>query len=308
MSKLKAYSEPQLTQEHSGSNREEKKLTTVNDVVEMIIGNVNDLQHRFIVDEEFKDGTTKRLFRGEIEGLSKDTEWLGREVVSLGVDINEERETDWTHVIGVTVAGKIDRVRIFEKELGLIRSSVLRKLTTFCLERVPEYFFLAPASSSGKYHPPFSQGEGGLVRHTKAAVAWYVELMRMTDKEPEDAGIVACILHDSFKKGLEGQEGKHTVKNHAEIAADQFEIMVNDFFYQLYLPQNFGLSIDVELVPGLVKHVAGIVADIGGAIRYHMGRWTEPPIPKDYEPTELEKMVHLADYCASRKIGFDPFD
>lgn len=35
---------------------------------------------------------------------------------------------------------------------------------------VPMDFFTQPASSSGKYHPSYALGVGGLVRHTKAAM------------------------------------------------------------------------------------------------------------------------------------------
>lgn len=36
-----------------------------------------------------------------------------------------------------------------------------------------------PASTTGKYHPPFALGEGGLVRHTLAACCWAKDLLQL---------------------------------------------------------------------------------------------------------------------------------
>ena len=60
---------------------------------------------------------------------------------------------------------------VFEKELEKVGHLENRSATVAFLETVePEYFWYVPASSTGKYHPDFAQGEGGLIRHTKAAV------------------------------------------------------------------------------------------------------------------------------------------
>lgn len=54
-----------------------------------------------------------------------------------------------------------ERVAVFSAELQLIKNQDLRAFAEYCLARVPEYFFTIPASSTGKYHPPFSLGRGG---------------------------------------------------------------------------------------------------------------------------------------------------
>ena len=67
----------------------------------------------------------------------------------------------------------------FKNELELIKDEKLRAFTEFYLSnRVPSYFWEIGASASGKYHPPFSQGNGGLVRHTKAVVYFCDELIQ----------------------------------------------------------------------------------------------------------------------------------
>ena len=47
----------------------------------------------------------------------------------------------------------------------------------YLIDSLPDYFFEVAAASTGKYHPKYAQGEGGLVRHTKAAVKIAYELL-----------------------------------------------------------------------------------------------------------------------------------
>ena len=72
-------------------------------------------------------------------------------------------------------------IKHFERELNLIVNEDLRMaVKSYMEEATPDYFWTDGASSSGKYHPKFSQGDGGLVRHTKAVVMFAEELLRMS--------------------------------------------------------------------------------------------------------------------------------
>ena len=72
-------------------------------------------------------------------------------------------------------------IKLFEREINLIVDEDLRMaVKSYMEEAVPDYFWTDGASSSGKYHPQFAQGEGGLVRHTKAVVMFAEELLRMS--------------------------------------------------------------------------------------------------------------------------------
>ena len=65
----------------------------------------------------------------------------------------------------------MNKSKYFEREIALIKNEDYRKFIIDYLDNeCPSYFWEIGASSSGKYHPKFSQGEGGLVRHTKAVV------------------------------------------------------------------------------------------------------------------------------------------
>ena len=60
---------------------------------------------------------------------------------------------------------------VFDKEIPLVQNEKMSEFAKYYFsEFVPNYFWEIGASSSGKYHPTFSQGKGGLVRHTKAVV------------------------------------------------------------------------------------------------------------------------------------------
>lgn len=59
---------------------------------------------------------------------------------------------------------------VFNTELNYIKNDRIRSSMEVLISKIPDYFYKEAASSTGKYHPAFSQGEGGLLRHTKAAV------------------------------------------------------------------------------------------------------------------------------------------
>lgn len=66
----------------------------------------------------------------------------------------------------------------FTRELSFIKDSKIKDFTAFVLDDLPDYFRHIGASTSGKYHPSYTIGEGGLIRHTKAAVAVAQDLFR----------------------------------------------------------------------------------------------------------------------------------
>lgn len=169
---------------------------------------------------------------------------------------------------------------IFAKELGAIRNIKLRQaIAKFLNEKVPTYFYEVAASSTGKYHPWYSLGYGGLVRHTKAAVLIAVDLLSLEQNKhlPADEIIAALILHDTFKHGV--PDTGHTEFMHPCIASYYLGVF----------------SVDND-VPELE-----IVANL---IESHMGQWNTCKYSREVLPkpeTEAQKFVHMCDYLASRK-------
>ena len=186
----------------------------------------------------------------------------------------------------------MNKKEIFYDEINYIKDESLRKSLGELIELLPDYFFKEPAASTGKYHPSYAQGEGGLLRHTKAAVRIGYELLqdlsigkKYTDHE-KDLMLMALLLHDGFKKGL--VEEKYTRFDHPLIARK--------------------VVLDNASKVGLSSEDAKFISD---AIKTHMGDYTV-----DYNGNEvLEKphtkyqnFVHMCDFLASRKCLLVPFD
>ena len=186
----------------------------------------------------------------------------------------------------------MNKKEIFYDEINYIKDESLRKSLAELIELLPDYFFKEPAASTGKYHPSYAQGEGGLLRHTKAAVRIGYELLqdlsigkKYTNHE-KDLMLMALLSHDGFKKGL--VEERYTRFDHPLIAAK--------------------VVLDNASKVGLSSEDAKFISD---AIKTHMGDYTV-----DYSGNEvLEKphtryqnFVHMCDYLASRKCLLLPFD
>ena len=175
---------------------------------------------------------------------------------------------------------------VFKRELNYIKDKRIRESCQTILDMLPDYFYEIPASSTGKYHPSFSLGQGGLVRHVKVAVRLAKELLDnpcIGDKytqDEKDVMIMTLILHDGLKSGL--VYNKYTQANHPTLIKN-FVIENKD---------KIELN-DKEL--NLFAH----------AVEAHMGPWNKDydgnvilPVPK----TKYENFVHMCDYLSSKKF------
>lgn len=177
---------------------------------------------------------------------------------------------------------KEEKVDIFKTELSFIKDLKIKQFVEDSLNILPEYFFKISASSTGKHHPSYALGEGGLIRHTKAAVRIAVELFdtemfNYSDRQ-KDIIIASLILHDGCKLGLE--HNQYTVTEHPLIVAE-------------LLKKNNKV---------LDEYTLNVILN---NIKTHMGRWNQDyktkkevlPLPT----TGMQKFVHMCDYLASRK-------
>lgn len=169
----------------------------------------------------------------------------------------------------------------FASELSHISDETLRNLVRdYMNDEVPAYFWTIGASSSGKYHPCFSQGEGGLVRHTRAVVMFLDELMKMSTyaymkQEYKDYAYAAAIIHDTCKYGMGAEMDKSAYMEHDKNAAKLFEAYCMERGYRV---SEFLL----------------------GAVRSHMGQWAGDKEDRPF--TNIDRAVHMADYMASRNF------
>lgn len=177
---------------------------------------------------------------------------------------------------------------IFNDIIDGLKYDDIREYANKCLDIVPEYFYKVPASSSGKYHPAYALGEGGLVRHTLAVckiLKYILELECISDMligRQKDMTIVAGLLHDAFKCGTKYayEENPTTKFEHPLIAKREFSNV------------GHGILPDFQ-----INYITDIIAS-------HMGQWNKRDgidmrLPTPHTLPEI--LVHIADYLASRK-------
>lgn len=186
----------------------------------------------------------------------------------------------------------MERLEVLKDEINYIKDDRVKESLIYMINKLPDYFFTVEAASTGKYHPSYAQGEGGLLRHSKAAMRIGYELLSnpaIGDKYTgiqKDLMLMGLLLHDGLKLGF--PQEKYTRFDHPILMANFIE---NE-------AANLKISSDE------VKFVADV-------IKTHMGVWTT-----DYRGNEvLEKpktkyqnFVHMCDYLASRKCILLPFD
>lgn len=175
---------------------------------------------------------------------------------------------------------------VFKKEYTYIANDRYRENAEKLVELLPDYFFKVAASSTGKYHPLFSLGDGGLVRHTKAAIRIAKELLdnnsighKFTSDE-KDLLIISIMVHDGLKHGR--VEEKYTRFDHP--------ILIGE-----YIKENKDkLTLTEEEIDFIVRVTAS-----------HMGEWNTNsysnvvlPLPKD----KFQRFVHMCDFLSSRKF------
>lgn len=122
--------------------------------------------------------------------------------------------------INFKVYNSSERIKLFANELNDISNPKLQEFAIRLLLNAPDYFFTIPASSTGKYHPPFSQGTGGLVRHTRCVIFFAkcnAESFDFIQKDI-DLIIISALVHDILKQGKDKQS-KYTVWEHPELAS-----------------------------------------------------------------------------------------
>lgn len=176
----------------------------------------------------------------------------------------------------------------FEKELEWIEDEGVRKMTQDVIKWIPDWFWHEAASSTGKYHPMYAQGEGGLYRHTVAALKiahclLELEFMQQKFDVTERSYIMTAImLHDCCKRGYKDIPSKYTLFEHPTVVYD----------WLMHLKE-------YDIVD---EQYVCIVSDL---VSSHMGQWNTSKYSQIVLPkpeSELQQFVHMCDYLASKKF------
>lgn len=201
----------------------------------------------------------------------------------------------------------MNRIEYFQKELDVIRGydEDVANAAAIMLNLLPDYFFVVPASSTGKYHPNYALGPGGLTRHTKAAFGIGASLLSLEQYDDnyfagEDiiaplSKIKALILvsllnHDGCKSGKTDGKSTYTMYDHPLLVGE-------------LLTENYALMSE-HINKADLHFVTSLIAS-------HMGQWNTNRSKVEILPkpkTNAEQFVHLCDYLASRKFLEYVFD
>lgn len=186
----------------------------------------------------------------------------------------------------------MNKVEIFSVEINYIKNADLKESLKLIVDKLPDYFFYEAASSTGKYHPKYALGDGGLLRHSKAATKIGLELLnnpligsKYSPRE-KDMLLLSLLVHDGLKKGL--TEEKYTRVDHP--------ILMANFILDNY--QTFKLNLeDAKFISDVIKtHMGPYNTDFNGNVVLET--------PKN----KYQSFVHMCDYLASRKCLEVPFD
>ena len=186
----------------------------------------------------------------------------------------------------------MNKVEKFEDVLKYIKDQTLKADACYLIDGLPDYFFEVPASSTGKYHPSYSLGEGGLVRHVKAAARIAYELYGTSsvtgifNDSEKDLMIFAIILHDGLKSG---------------IVHEQYTRFDHPILMSNYIKEN---KDKLTLTDNEIEFICSAIAS-------HMGEWNRDKNGVEVLPLPInkyQKFVHMCDFLASRKCLEVKFD
>ena len=186
----------------------------------------------------------------------------------------------------------MNKVEIFSVEINYIKNADLKESLKLIVNKLPDYFFHEAASSTGKYHPKYALGDGGLLRHSKAATKIGLELLnnpligsKYSPRE-KDMLLLSLLVHDGLKRGL--TEERYTRVDHP--------ILMANFILDNY--QTFKLNLeDAKFISDVIKtHMGPYNTDFNGNVVLET--------PKN----KYQSFVHMCDYLASRKCLEVPFD
>jgi HD superfamily phosphohydrolase YqeK len=168
----------------------------------------------------------------------------------------------------------------YAAEVDGLTNLILKGAVHRALDWVPPAFFVIPASTSGKYHPPQSLGKGGLIRHTVMALYFGRALCESYGEQNVETVVAALLLHDI---------GKAMGEPHDLIA---FEWLTSVFANTTYSSN-----------PDVLQVLK--------AVRWHMGPWSHGAcksktlkvetvtFPENFD--RISQIVHVADYVSSRR-------
>lgn len=146
-----------------------------------------------------------------------------------------------------------------------------------------------PTSSSGKYHQKDNGRVPSIAEHTYEMLFSGIKIMRLfgykSKTEDTDVLLLAIVLHDSYKYGLDAVNHDHTDNKHDKIMGDK--IAENRDLFKRFMSEDNSQLLEE-------------------AVRFHSGRWSTDIKKqsnfnwKDYNPVTF--FVHILDMCSANNL------
>jgi len=178
---------------------------------------------------------------------------------------------------------KDDYKQMYFEAIYKIEDAKIQNFLNDCIKLIPEYFWTAFGSFTGKHHPPDENIEGGLILHTLRVFQLCKHLAEMENLKSKEQNLLlaSALLHDTFRSGFIGRELR-----------DKKGVIHTDGFHPLY--PYWGFEDAVSKYPNEGRSILQIIS-------LHMGRWLIIKLSVDEPELTLGKLLHIADYLASRK-------
>lgn len=165
-----------------------------------------------------------------------------------------------------------------EGELEKLTDGNIKKFLISSIDRFPDYFWEAPASNS-KYHPKDERQPGGLVLHVRRLIRLTEHMVRFYNLNAweRDVLISACILHDSFSRGIPPRTLNYT-----------------DPLHPVYVEYMFPFNADADRF--IEKRVYDEIME---CVSSHLGRFSPNKLLQSNK--KLPMIFQLIDYIGSRE-------
>jgi len=165
-----------------------------------------------------------------------------------------------------------------EGEIAKLHDGNIKKYLISCIDRFPDYFWEAPASNR-RYHPEDERKEGGLVLHVRRLCRLTEDMARLHSLNAWERDILlsACILHDSFSRGIPPRT-----------------LTYSDPLHPVYVPHVFVFNADAD------RFIERRVYDeIMECVLSHQGPWSPNEMLKSNR--KLPVIFQTIDYIGSRE-------
>lgn len=167
---------------------------------------------------------------------------------------------------------------LIEGEIGKLSDGNIKKFLISCIDRFPDYFWEAPASNT-KYHQEEERKPGGLVLHVRRLFRLTEDMVRLHNLNlwERDILLSACVLHDSFARGIPPRT-----------------LNYSDPLHPVYVAYSFPFNADADR---FIERK--VYEEIMECVSSHQGPWSPNEMLKSNR--KLPVIFQTIDYIGSRE-------